>query len=159
MIVKGEPYVVEFNCRLGDPEAEVILPRVESDFGVLLDAIATGTLSDYKLKVSKRHSAGIILAANGYPTNPEKGKLITYDGLKDNPAALVFFAGVELRDRKLYTNGGRVMCVQSLGDTLKDAVSNCWNVHNGIRFEGKTLRGDIGHNVPETYRVAEPVED
>ncbi|MCU0813511.1 MAG: phosphoribosylamine--glycine ligase [Burkholderiaceae bacterium] len=146
---QGRPKTVEFNARLGDPEAEVILMRLKSDlFDVLMHA-AEGTLDKLELQWDRRTALGVVMAAYGYPLNPRKGDAIT--GLP--PAAhahaetdhMVFHAGTAMVDGQVVTAGGRVLCVTALGESVKTAQQRAYEVLQPIAFDGAQWRGDIGY--------------
>ena len=143
----GRPRTVEFNCRLGDPEAQVILMRLKSDlFEVLLHAVS-GTLDQVELQWDRRTALGVVMASAGYPAQPRSGDAIT--GLPDEAADLkVFHAGTRLRagaDSALVTSGGRVLCVTSLGDNVRIAQARALGAVRGIQLAGAQWRDDIGH--------------
>lgn len=146
MIQDGEPRVVEFNCRFGDPEAEVILTRMESDLVKLIEATIDGKLKDYEVEFSDKHSVCVVMAAGGYPGNYETGKPI--EGL---PQAArfkdvnVFHAGTRYENRSYATNGGRVLVVTALGKTLQLAIDQAYKACEKISWEGVHYRKDIGH--------------
>jgi phosphoribosylamine--glycine ligase len=141
---QGNPKTLEFNTRLGDPEAQPILMRLKSDlFDVLMQA-TEGTLDQVELSWDRSIALGVVMAAGGYPADPHKGALIT--GLP--PAAddlMVFHAGTALQDGTLSVSGGRVLCVTALGATVKGAQQRAYEAVDGIRFEGAQYRRDIGH--------------
>jgi phosphoribosylamine--glycine ligase len=141
---RGRPRAIEFNCRLGDPEAQVILMRLKSDlFNVLLQA-ADGVLNQVELKWDRRCALGVVLAAAGYPLQPRKGDPI--HGVPTSTGdAVVFHAGTTLRDGLLVTSGGRVLCATALGEPVKVAQTRAYQLANAIRFEGAQFRRDIGH--------------
>lgn len=141
---QGQPRTVEFNCRLGDPEAEVILMRMKSDlFEVLLHA-TDGTLDKVELQWDRRIALGVVMAAAGYPAAPRKGDAIT--ALPAGTADLqVFHAGTTLHEGQLRTSGGRVLCVTALGDSVKLAQQRALEGVRQVHFEGAQWRNDIGH--------------
>lgn len=141
---KGQPKTLEFNCRMGDPETQPIMMRLKSDlFDVMLAATAGG-LDEVELDWDRRPALGVVMAAAGYPMNPRKGDVIR--GLpKDTPEAVVFHAGTAAQDGGTVTTGGRVLCVTALGDTVKVAQQNAYEVLRGIEFDGAQFRRDIGH--------------
>ena len=147
MKVGNEPFVIEYNCRLGDPETEVILPRLKTDLLSLLEGVATDTLGEHDIHIDEKSATTVMLVSDGYPGDFEKGKEIK--GLEDIKDSLVFHAGTKLsgRDQKLLTNGGRVMAVTSMSLRMEDAtfVSNK-NAAN-IRYSGKYYRKDIGEDL------------
>jgi phosphoribosylamine--glycine ligase len=141
---EGAPRVVEFNCRLGDPETQPILLRLKSDLLELVDAAIDGTLDKVEAEWDRRAALGVVLAAAGYPETPRKGDEIT--GLpKDGDDFHVFHAGTAQKDGKVVTNGGRVLCVTALGDKVKIAAERAYEIVDGIRFAGMQYRKDIGH--------------
>lgn len=145
MIVKGEPYVIEYNVRLGDPETEVILPRLDSDLFSHLDACLTGTLNREKLQFSAQTAATVILVSGGYPEKYEKNKKI--EGFENLGDCILFHAGTKLEQGSTYTNGGRVFAVTGKGDNLKDALAKSYRNADRILFEKKAFRKDIGFDL------------
>ena len=144
----GMPRTVEFNCRLGDPEAQVILMRLKSDlFDLLMHATAganEGTLDQVELQWDRRVALGVVMAASGYPMNPRKGDAIT--GLPGElPDACVFHAGTAASEDTTVTAGGRVLCVTALGDSARLAQQRAYEVLRGIHFDGALYRRDIGY--------------
>jgi phosphoribosylamine--glycine ligase len=149
----GQPRTVEFNCRLGDPETQVLMMRLKSDlFDVLMHATAgshEGTLDEVELQWDRRTALGVVMACAGYPAQPRSGDAI--GGLPqpgtDAPGddAMVFHAGTALRDGRVVTSGGRVLCVTALGDSVKLAQQRAYQVVQGIHFDGAQYRRDIGH--------------
>jgi phosphoribosylamine--glycine ligase len=140
----GSPKVLEFNCRLGDPETQPILMRLKSDLFELLEAAMTGRLDRTEAEWDRRAALGVVLAAANYPETPRKGDLISGipPGAED---CRVFHAGTELRDGALVTSGGRVLCVTALGDSVRLAQKRAYEAVSPIRFEGMQYRHDIGH--------------
>jgi len=140
----GNARVLEFNCRLGDPETQPILLRLKSDLFELIESAMDGRLDHVKAEWDRRAALGVVLAASGYPDAPEKGHVVT--GL---PAPgedfRVFHSGTALKDGAIVTNGGRVLCVTALGDSIKVAQRRAYEVAQGIRFDGMQYRRDIGH--------------
>jgi len=145
MSVEGEPYVIEYNCRMGDPETEVVLPRIKSDFLELLQAMGTGKLKDYRLEIDSRHAATIMLVSGGYPESFETGKFIS--GLEDLKNVLVFHAGTKKTGGNIVTSGGRVMAVTGLAATREKALELSKDAANSISFEKKYFRKDIGFDL------------
>ncbi len=142
----GNAKVVEFNARLGDPEAQVILMRLKSDLLELLEAAADGSLAQFDLQWDRRVALGVVVASSGYPGMPRGGDAI--EGLADVPAGddtMVFHAGTALRDGRVVTAGGRVLCVTALGDSVRIAQQRAYEALAGIRFDGMQYRRDIGH--------------
>ncbi len=145
MKVKEEPYVIEYNCRMGDPETEVVIPRIQSDFLGLLKAVATKNLRKNQILVSDQYAATTMLVSAGYPGEYEKGK--TIQNLDKTEACLVFHAGTKLKDKQVLTNGGRVISVTALADTLQEAIQLSQENSRQIDFEGKNFRKDIGKDL------------
>ena len=145
MKVGDEPYVIEYNCRLGDPETEVVLPRLKNDIVELFVAVAEGNLSKIKIEKDERVACTIVAVSGGYPGSYEKGFEITGLNKKFSPDSLVFQAGTKSEGKKTFTNGGRVFCVTSIGDSVYDAVQKCREVLQEIDFEGIYYRMDIGY--------------
>ena len=146
MITDEGPKVVEYNCRLGDPEAQVVLPLVESDLVDVFESMAEGTLETGSLRASSRAAACVVLASNGYPIEYETGFEITgIDEAETVPEVSVLHAGTRLReDGVLVTDGGRVLGVTALGDDLPEALERAYDGVDAVHFDGKTFRTDIG---------------
>jgi len=143
MITEEGPKVVEFNCRLGDPEAQAVLPSLESDFLDLMDAAVNEQLNTKEVKIDDRYRCCVVMASDGYPLDYEKGKEIT--GINDVAEdTLVFHAGTKAQDGKLYSDGGRVISVVGAGDTLQDSIKNTYSELKKIDFDNKYFRSDIG---------------
>ena len=141
---QGQPRTVEFNCRLGDPEAQVLLMRLKSDLFELLMHATEGTLDQVELQWDRRTALGVVMAAAGYPARPRAGDAIT--GLPAPCEELqVFHAGSAMRDGQLLTSGGRVLCVTALGDSVRIAQGRALAAVRAIRFDGAQWRNDIGH--------------
>jgi phosphoribosylamine--glycine ligase len=141
---QGQLRVLEFNCRLGDPETQPVLLRLKSDLFALVEHAVTGQLDRVEAQWDRRVALGVVLAAEGYPEDPRKGDEIS--GLPRNDADFhVFHAGTALRDGKTLTNGGRVLCVTALGDTVRVAQRRAYQIAEQIHFAGKQMRRDIGH--------------
>jgi phosphoribosylamine--glycine ligase len=145
MNVGGEPYVIEYNVRLGDPEAQAILPRLRSDLMDLFEGIATGTLSERHVDVDDRTCVTVVLASEGYPGKTENGKHIV--GLDLVQAAHIFQSGTAMKDDELVTAGGRVLSVTAFGKDTEHAILNAYASASLIVYEGKTHRTDIGHDL------------
>jgi len=140
----GLPKVVEFNCRMGDPETQPIFMRLKSDFLTLVEHAIDGTLDTVEAEWDRRAALCVVLAAAGYPESPRKGDVIS--GLAKNEDDVhVFHAGTAEKDGKVVTAGGRVLCVTALGDKVKIAAERAYQVAERIRFEGLQMRHDIGH--------------
>jgi len=143
--VNGEPYVIEYNARLGDPETEVILPRINGDFVALMVAAAKKELATTTLVFDNRTATTVMLVAGGYPESYEKGKEI--HGLEALGEVIAFHAGTTLKDGKIVTNGGRVLALTALGNDLKDALSQSNKAAESIIWENKYYRKDIGFDL------------
>ena len=141
--VNDNPFVIEYNCRLGDPETEVVLPRIENDLVQLFIAATDNTLHEHTINQNKLHGVTIVVAASGYPGTPEKGKFIS--GMDQVRDAIVFQSGTTLADQLLISNGGRVLTITALGQDLSDARSKALQAVDTISFEGKCFRRDIGY--------------
>ncbi len=142
----GDPFVIEYNARMGDPETEVVLPRIESDFLELLKATAEGNLAEQQLVISKQTAVTTMLVAGGYPEDYEKGKVIT--GMQSIENALVFHAGTKFdEDNLIVTNGGRVMALTGMSNTLEMAIQKSQKAAHDINFDQKYYRKDIGLDV------------
>jgi phosphoribosylamine--glycine ligase len=140
----GNPRVVEFNARMGDPETQPIMMRLKSDFLTLVEHAIAGTLDQIEADWDRRAALGVVIAAGGYPDAPVKGDEIT--GLPQGTAeARVFHAGTAESNGKTVTNGGRVLCVTALGDTVKIAQQRAYQLLEPILFKGMQFRHDIGH--------------
>jgi phosphoribosylamine--glycine ligase len=140
----GNPKTLEFNCRLGDPEAQPILLRLKSDLLELIERALAGNLKDVEVEWDRRTALGVVLAAQGYPDEPRKGDRI--EGLpKPSADCRVFHAGTRLEGKALVTNGGRVLCVTALGDAVRIARTRAYEALERIRFDGMQYRKDIGH--------------
>jgi phosphoribosylamine--glycine ligase len=145
MNVKGNPYLIEYNVRLGDPETEAIIPRIKSDFFELLDGVAKGDLNRRKIKMDERFVASVMLVSEGYPGNYDKGKEIS--GLDLITDSMVFHAGTRPENGKVLSNGGRVLAVSSLGQTLYEALETSYRNAGLISWDGIRYRTDIGFDL------------
>ena len=143
--VKGDPYVIEYNCRLGDPETEVILPRLKSDIIELFDGIATDTLSERDVEIDLRSSTTVMLVSGGYPENYEKGKEINIGQIDDKTT--VFHAGTNIKNNKIVSSGGRVLAVTSYGKNLETALATSYKSIGAVSFENAYFRKDIGKDL------------
>ena len=145
--VDDNPFVIEYNCRMGDPEAESVIPRIETDLVELFEATANGSLSDVNIQIDPRTAAAIMMVAGGYPESYEKGKSIT--GLENVNNCIVFHAGtaIDIENNSVKTNGGRVLAVTSLGETMKDALEMAYSNVDLIDYEDKYVRRDIGFDL------------
>lgn len=145
MNVDGDPVVIEYNVRMGDPESEVVLPRIQTDLVDLLVATAKGKLDGMQLKIDSRTACTVMLVSGGYPGSYSKGKEIT--GIPDVSDSKFFHAGTTNREGKLLTDGGRVMAVTSLGRDMSEALKQCYLNADKVQFEGKYCRKDIGFDL------------
>jgi phosphoribosylamine--glycine ligase len=141
----GDPYVIEYNVRMGDPETETVMLRIESDFLELLDAAASGNLKNRKIKVTKQVAATVMAVSKGYPGDYEKGKVIS--GCDRVSECCLFHAGTVLESGLLKTAGGRVLTVSATGQEIQEALGKCYRNIGLIDFEGKYFRSDIGFDL------------
>ena len=148
MKVGSDPYVIEYNTRLGDPETEVILPRVKSDLLHMFDALGSGMLSEYDLQIDERVATTVILTSGGYPGAYDTGLTITgLDKTPDAKEGIVFHAGTKTSRGKVQTNGGRVIACTGLGANLEKALERSYKIADSIDFGKKQYRKDIGQDV------------
>ena len=143
--VEGEPYVIEYNCRLGDPETEVIIPRIENDLVEILVATAEGRLNEISINTSEKTAVAIMAVSGGYPNVHETGKIITGLSETNLPGTIVFHAGTKQEGDNIVTNGGRVLAVTSLGDSIAEAAEQSTYMLEQIYFEEIYYREDIGY--------------
>jgi phosphoribosylamine--glycine ligase len=141
----GNPSVVEYNVRMGDPETEVVLPRIESDLFELFEGVATQTLNEKSFSVSDKIATTVMLVSGGYPEAYEKNKEIT--GFDTVDESIVFHAGTTIKDNKVVTSGGRVMAVTSFGDTIEEALAKSYRSIDKIHFDKMNYRKDIGFDL------------
>lgn len=142
MNVDNEPYVIEYNVRMGDPETQAVIPRIKNDLAELFLAINNKELNKHKLETIDKTAITVVLASKGYPEHYEKNKIITEQNFDKN--TLVFHAGTKISDNKLVTYGGRVMAITSFGKNIEDARKNVYNSTKLINFDGMYFRNDIG---------------
>jgi phosphoribosylamine--glycine ligase len=145
MNVKGEPYVIEYNARMGDPETQSVMTRIKSDFVELLTSCARGELKNQTVDVDASSVATVVMAAGGYPDLYERGKNIS--GLDKVTTANVFHAGTKLKDGKISTDGGRVLAVTGKGKNMKEAIANSYEAVKQISWENSYFRKDIGQDI------------
>ena len=143
--VKGEPKVIEYNVRMGDPETEVVIPRIKSDLLNLLKGIGDETFSEKDLEISEEVATTIMLVSGGYPEAYEKGKQIT--GIEKVSDSIVFHAGTKQEGEVVKTNGGRVIALTSFGENMNDSLKKSFDSAEKIAFEGKYFRKDIGFDL------------
>lgn len=143
--VGDDPYVIEYNVRMGDPETEVVLPRVNSDLVDLLDKTWTGDLDSAELEIDERAATTIMLVSGGYPEAYEKGKKIS--GIEEISDSIVFHAGTKLKDEEVVTNGGRVIAITSFGNDYKEALKKSYQNAEKLHFDKMYFRKDIGFDL------------
>ena len=143
--VCNEPKVIEYNVRMGDPETEAVLPRIQNDFVKILQSFKNKTLDKIQLKIDERSSATVVLVSGGYPSSYKKGIKIT--GTKDVVESTVYHAGAIQKEDSLYTNGGRVLAITSFGANFQKALNNSYNSALKIKFDGMYYRKDLGFDL------------
>ena len=143
--VNGDPFVIEYNVRMGDPETQVVLPRIKNDFLEILLAIENQDLDNLDLDIDNNHFVNVVLASEGYPDSYTKGFEI--NGLERVRDSIIYHAGTTLKDNKVVTNGGRVISVVSSSDDFKKALLSSYNSIKKIGFKGKKYRKDIGFDL------------
>lgn len=142
MNCNGEPYVIEYNCRMGDPETEVVIPRIKSDLLDLLEGVAKQNLQEKNFEVINEIATTVVLVSGGYPEEYEKGKLVKgLDAIKESQ---VFHSGTQLKGEDVITNGGRVFAVTSFSNNIKGAVDKSMKAAQQVQYDGKYYRKDIG---------------
>src|SRR5690554_4919312 len=143
--VDGEPKVIEYNVRMGDPESEVVIPLIKSDLLELFIGVTTETLDQKQLEIDNRHAVTVMMVSGGYPEEYQKGKII--EGLNTVLDSTIFHAGTTIQDDKVVTAGGRVLAVTSFGKNMKEALQTSYNNINKITFENSYYRKDIGFDL------------
>ena len=150
MLTENGPKVIEYNCRFGDPETQVVLPLLESDLLTIMRAVTSGTLDKAEVKFADKNACCVIMASEGYPVKYEKGFEIK---IPQEVADSVYVAGAEMKDGRLLTNGGRVLGVTAVGDTLGDAIRGAYAKAEKISFDNSYYRRDIGAKAMKAMEV------
>ena len=149
MLTPKGPKVIEYNCRFGDPETQVVLPLLESDLLTVMQATTNGTLAETEVKFADKHACCVILASNGYPQSYKKGFEIT---MTEEAKAHTFVAGGALKDGKLVTSGGRVTGTTAIAGSLEEAIKEAYRISDGVKFEGAYRRSDIGQRALQALK-------
>ena len=150
MLTPEGPRVLEYNARFGDPEAQVVLPRMKNDMIEVMEACVDGTLDQIELEFEDNAAVCVVLASDGYPVSYQKGfEIHGLEKIQDKDGFFVFHAGTKFQDGKIVTNGGRVLGVTATGKTLQEARANAYEATGWIDFENKYMRNDIGHAIDE----------
>jgi phosphoribosylamine--glycine ligase len=145
IIVKGEPIVIEYNVRMGDPETEVVIPRLKSDLVELFQAVADEKLDEVTLEIDERSATTIMVVSGGYPEDYEKGKVIL--GIEKVADSIVFHAGTKLENGQVVSNGGRVLAVTSFGENFQEAIKKSYQNIDKLHFDKMYFRKDIGKDL------------
>lgn len=143
--VGDNPFVIEYNVRMGDPETEVVIPRIKSDLVALFEAVASEKLADFDLSIDERTAATVVVVSGGYPEEFEKGKEIF--GLDDKTDSLIFHAGTKEENGKIISNGGRVLAVTSFANSFSDATKKSYQTIENLKFDKMNYRKDIGFDL------------
>jgi phosphoribosylamine--glycine ligase len=143
--VKGEPIVIEYNVRMGDPETEVVIPRLKSDLVALFQAVDNEKLNEVTLEIDERSATTIMIVSGGYPEDYEKGKVIS--GFEKVEDSIVFHAGTKIENGQIVSNGGRVLAVTSFGDNFQQAIKKSYQNINKLHFDKMYFRTDIGFDL------------
>ena len=143
--VKGEPIVIEYNVRMGDPETEVVIPRLKNDLVEMFQAVASGTINEISLEIDERAATTIMLVSGGYPEDYEKGKVIS--GIENVQDSLVFHAGTKMQNNQIVSNGGRVLAITSFGKDFDEAVKKSYQNIEKLHFNKMYFRKDIGKDL------------
>ena len=149
MLTPNGPKVIEYNCRFGDPETQVVLPLLESDLLTVMQATTNGNLAETEVKFADKHACCVILASNGYPSSYKKGFEIT---MTEEAAAHTYVAGAKLEGDKLVTSGGRVTGTTAIADSLEEAIKEAYRISDGVKFEGAYRRSDIGRRALQALK-------
>ena len=149
MLTPNGPKVIEYNCRFGDPETQVVLPLLESDLLTIMQATTNGTLAETEVKFADKHACCVVTASAGYPLSYQKGFEIT---MTEEAAKATFVAGAKLADGKLLTSGGRVLGTTAVADTLEQAIAEAYRLADGVQFEKAYRRSDIGQRALAAFR-------
>ena len=149
MLTPKGPKVIEYNCRFGDPETQVVLPLMESDLLTVMRACTNGTLAETEVKFADKHACCVILASSGYPQSYKKGFEIT---MTEEAKAHTFVAGGALKDGKLVTSGGRVTGTTAIAGSLEEAIKEAYRISDGVKFEGAYRRSDIGQRALQALK-------
>ena len=149
MLTPNGPKVIEYNCRFGDPETQVVLPLLESDLLTIMRACTNGTLADTEVRFADKHACCVILASKGYPQSYQKGFPIT---MTEEAAQHTYVAGAKLENGQLLTSGGRVTGTTAIADTLEQAIREAYRISDGVRFENAYRRSDIGQRALQALK-------
>jgi len=149
MLTPNGPKVIEYNCRFGDPETQVVLPLLESDLLTIMQSCTNGTLAETEVKFADKHACCVILASNGYPQSYKKGFEIT---MTEEAKSHTFVAGGALKDGKLVTSGGRVTGTTAIAGSLEEAIKEAYRISDGVQFEGAYRRSDIGQRALQALK-------